>query len=374
MSLSLGLVGLPNSGKSTLFNALTRGRAMVASYPFTTIEPNVGVVQVPDRRLDDLARLVKPQKVTPTTVEFVDVAGLVRGASTGEGLGNQFLGHIRNVDAVVLVARCFLDPDIPHMYGSIDPVRDVGILATELALADLATVERRIDHVRTPARSGEKQAQRELMLLARLRDHLDQGQPARTLPLEPEEAELLATFNLLTAKPVLYVANLDEQDFVALAAGSPLPATAGWLKGLSGLAGAEGTSLVSIAAKLEMELAELSPEEAREYLDSVGIEESGLDKLVQASYRLLNLVTFFTTTGGKEVRGWTVTAGTKAPRAAGKVHTDMERGFIRAEVVSFHDLMAAGSLAAARERGQVRVEGRDYVVQDGDVVHFRFAL
>ncbi len=374
MSLALGLVGLPNSGKSTLFNALSRARALVASYPFTTIEPNVGVVQVPDRRLDELARLIKPQKVTPTTVEFVDVAGLVRGASTGEGLGNQFLGHIRNVDAVVFVLRCFQDADVPHVYGEIDPVRDAEILAVELALADLATVERRVEHVQTPARSGDKQARRELDLLVRLREHLNRAQPARTLPLDSEEADLLATFNLLTAKPVLYVANLGEADFAALAGGGPSPEVAAWLDSATTLAAAEGSSVVPIAAKLEMELAELSPEEAREYLDSLGVRESGLDKLIQASYRLLSLVTFFTTTGGKEVRAWTVVAGTKAPQAAGKVHSDMERGFIRAEVVSFHDLVAAGSLAVARERGQVRVEGRDYVVQDGDVVHFRFAV
>ena len=347
---------------------------MVASYPFTTIEPNVGVVQVPDRRLDELARLVKPQKVTPTTVEFVDVAGLVRGASTGEGLGNQFLGHIRDVDAVVLALRCFLDPDIPHMYGAVDPVRDAEILSTELALSDLATVERRVNRVQTPARSGDKQAQRELALLARLRGHLDQAHPARTLLLEPDEAEVLASLNLLTAKPILYVANLGEADFVSLASGNPTPTAAGWLNALSGLATAEGTSAVPIAAKLEMELTDLTPEEAREYLDSLGVRESGLDKLIQASYRLLNLVTFFTTTGGKEVRAWTVVAGTKSPQAAGKVHSDMERGFIRAEVVSYADLVTAGSMAAARERGQVRVEGRDYAVHDGDVVHFRFAV
>lgn len=373
MALSLGLVGLPNSGKTTLFNALTRAGAHVASYPFTTIEPNVGVVPVPDRRLDDVARIVKPERVVPTTVEFVDIAGLVEGASHGEGLGNQFLGHIRDVDAIVLVLRAFADQDVAHVYGTIDPVRDMQTLAIELALADMATVERRMDRIRQAARSGDKHLQHELDVLETVHGQLANGLPIRRLPLDLADVALVQALNLLTLKPLLYAVNVAEDDLADAISGDGAAGSAGqWLMGIKDVARAERAEVVVVSAKLECELADLSDEEAVEYLATLGVQEAGLIQLIHAGYRLLNLVTFFTTTGGKEVRAWTVVGGTKVPEAAGKIHSDMEKGFIRAEVISYQDLMSAGSFQVARDRGLLRVEGRDYVVQDGDVIHIRF--
>jgi ribosome-binding ATPase len=364
VALSLGLVGLPNAGKSTLFNALTNAGAQVANYPFTTIEPNVGIVPVPDPRPAEVARLAGIGPVVPATVEFVDIAGLVRGSSEGEGLGNQFLGHIRNVDAVLMVVRCFADPDVVHMYGGVDPLRDVEILGTELLLADLATTDRQVEKIEKTARFGDKTLQGQLDALLRLRAHLDGGAPARTLDAASPEAAAARGANLLTAKPVLYAANVDEDD---LAGTDPAPVAS-----LRAFAAAEGAGLVRVSAKLEAELAELGPEDATAYLAALGLAESGLVRLIGESYRLLDLVTFFTATGGKEVRAWTVARGTKAPEAAGRIHSDIERGFIRAEVVAYEQLVGDGSFAVARERGHLRLEGRDYAVQDGDVIHFRF--
>jgi GTP-binding protein YchF len=373
MSLSLGLVGLPNSGKSTLFNAMTNAGAVVASYPFTTIEPNVGVVPVPDQRLHDISRIVKPEREIPTTVEFVDIAGLVEGASRGEGLGNQFLGHIRNVDAIVMVLRAFADQDVAHVYGTIDPVRDVQTLGIELALADMGTLEKRIDRIRQAARSGDKVALKELQVLEKAHAHLEKGTPLRQLELDSADVAMLKDLNLLTLKPLLYAVNVSEDELAALDTPSePKSETALWIARLESQAQTEQAQVVKVSAKLECELVDLEPEEAQEYLDTLGVQEAGLTKLIYASYRLLKLVTFFTTTGGKEVRAWTVVTGTKTPEAAGKIHTDMEKGFIRAEVISYGDLMRAGSFQEAHNLGLQRIEGRDYVIQDGDIVHIRF--
>ena len=365
MSLQIGVVGLPNVGKSTLFNALTRANAAVASYPFTTIERNVGVAQVPDQRLWDIAALVKPERVVPTTVEFVDIAGLVKGASHGEGLGNQFLGYIRNVDAIAMVVRCFRDAQIPHVAAEINPRDDIEVVDLELLLADLATVERRLGRVRSAAKARPKDYAAELDFLEELHHRLEAGEKAADLAVTDKQAEMLRELNLLTAKPRLYVANVGEED---LPAGGELAAV------VAEVAAVERTEVVSICAQLEMELADWPPEEAAAYRAETGSGEPGLQKLVEAGYRLLNLITFFTTTGGKEVRAWTLPRGALAPQAAGKVHSDMERGFIRAEVVSCQDLMASGSFAAAKQRGLLRLEGKEYVVQDGDVIHFRFSV
>jgi len=364
MSLQIGIVGLPNVGKSTLFNALTRANAAVASYPFTTIDRNVGVAEVPDQRLWDIAAMVKPERVVPTTVEFVDIAGLVRGASQGEGLGNQFLGHIRNVDAIAMVVRCFRDPQIPHVMAEVNPRDDIEVVDLELLLADLATIERRLQKVRSAAKARPKDYAAELDFLEQLHDHLQADKKVSDLTVTDKQAEVLRELNLLSAKPRLYVANVGEED---LPEGGELAAV------VAEVAAVEGAEVVPICAQLEMELADWPPEEAAAYRAEAGLRESGLERLVKAGYRLLNLITFFTTTGGKEVRAWTLLKGTLAPQAAGKVHTDMERGFIRAEVVSYQDLMASGSFAAVRERGLLRLEGKEYVVRDGDVIHFRFS-
>ena len=365
MGLQIGIVGLPNVGKSTLFNALTKANAAVASYPFTTIERNVGVAEVPDQRLWDIAAMVKPERVVPTTIEFVDIAGLVKGASQGEGLGNQFLGYIRNVDAVAMVVRCFRDPQISHVTTELDPRDDIEVVDLELLLSDLATVERRLEKARSAAKARPKEYAAELDFLEELHHHLEAGQKVGDLTVTDKEAEMLRELNLLTAKPRLYVANLGEED--PLGEGKLVAAVAE-------VAAAEGAEKVSICAQLEMELADWSPEEAAAYRAETGSGEPGLQKLVKAGYRLLNLITFFTTTGGKEVRAWTLLKGTLAPQAAGKVHSDMERGFIRAEVISYEDLMTSGSFAAAKQRGLLRLEGKEYLVQDGDVIHFRFSI
>lgn len=365
MSLQIGIVGLPNVGKSTLFNALTRAHAAVASYPFTTIDRNVGVAEVPDQRLWDIAAMVKPERVVPTTIEFVDIAGLVKGASRGEGLGNQFLGHIRNVDAIAMVVRCFRDPQIPHVMAEVNPREDIAVVDLELLLADLATVERRLEKVRSAAKARPKEYAAELDFLEKMHEHLEAGKKASSFEVADKEIEILKELNLLTGKPRLYVANIGEED---LPEGGVLAAT------VAELAATEGAEAVSICAQLEMELAYWPPEEAAAYRAEIGLGESGLEKLVKAGYRLLNLITFFTTTGGKEVRAWAILEGTLAPQAAGKVHSDMERGFIRAEVVSYQDLMASGSFAAVRERGLLRLEGKEYIVRDGDVIHFRFSV
>jgi hypothetical protein len=364
MSLRIGIVGLPNVGKSTLFNALTRAGAAVAAYPFTTIDPNVGVVEVPDPRLHDVAGIIQPDEVKPTTIEFVDIAGLVKGANQGEGLGNQFLGHIRNVDAIALVVRCFGDSNVAHVTGEIDPVGDSDVLDLELTLADLAVVGRRQEKVRSMAKAQPREYTHELDLLARAHAHLEAGHPAWRLPLSPKETEVLRPLNLLMAKPRLYVANVDE---ASLPDGGPLANI------VYNRAAEENTRAVVVCAKLEEELLDWPADEANEYRSEFGLETSGLERLIRASYQLLHLITFFTATGTKVVRAWTLRRGQTAYDAAGKVHTDMQQGFIRAEVINHRDLMQTGDLSKAREHGLVRLEGREYPVEDGDIIHIRFS-
>lgn len=364
MALQIGIVGLPNVGKSTLFNALTQTGVDVASYPFTTIQPNRGVVPVSDPRLEALGEMVGPERVTPATVEFVDIAGLVEGAHQGEGLGNQFLGHIRNVDAVAVVCRCFGDPDVAHVEGDIDPIRDVGILDLELILADLEVVQRRLEKARSAAKADPRGQAAELEALEALRDRLEAGERAISWAQRGNlEATLANELQLLTAKRRVYVSNAAERD---------LPDGGRWAEEVAQLAGEEGASHVVLSAQLESELGEWPADEAALYREEVELNRSGLEALAKAGYRVLDLITFFTITGGREVRAWAIERGTRAPQAAGEVHSHMEEGFIRAEVVRFERLFEAGSWREAREQGILRVEGRDYEIQDGDVCLFRF--
>jgi GTP-binding protein YchF len=363
--LQAGIVGLPNVGKSTLFNALTaQESALAANYPFATIEPNVGVVAVPDERLEPLAKIVKTSVIVPATVEFVDIAGLVRGASKGEGLGNQFLANIRETDAVIQVVRCFEDDNVVHVEGSVNPVRDIETIQIELALADLASAEKRRDKAIRAAKAGDKDAKTELAILDKIQPVLEKGRPARAADLTDDERAIVKGWFLLTTKPTIYAANVDEETLAD-------PDANPHVQAVKRHGDAEKAEVVVICAKLEAELVALEAAERTEYLRDLGLESSGVDRLIRSAYKMLGLMSFLTA-GEKEVRAWTIPLETRAPRAAGTIHTDIERGFIRAEIVSYDDLTAAGSYAAARDRGLLRLEGKEYIMQEGDIVNFRF--
>lgn len=362
-NMKLGIVGLPNVGKSTLFNAITNAGAESANYPFCTIEPNVGMVTVPDERLDFLASIYEPKKYTPAVIEFVDIAGLVKGASKGEGLGNKFLSNIRNTDAIVHVVRCFDDENVIHVEGGTDPKRDVEIIDLELIMADMEMVERRIEKANKNAK-GDKKFLHEAEVFKGLLEHLNEGKSVRSYECEPDDMELIATSDLLTIKPIIYAANMDENGISDYENND-------YYKQICTIAEAEGAQVLPICAKLEEEIAALEPEEREMFLEEMGMEQSGLDRMIKCSYALLGLISFLTC-GPDECRAWTIKKGTKAPQAAGKIHTDFERGFIRAEIVAFDDLRECGSMAAAKEKGLVRSEGKDYVMHDGDVTLFRF--
>ncbi len=363
--MKLGIVGLPNVGKSTLFNAITKAGAESANYPFCTIDPNVGIVAVPDERLNVLAKMYNPKKITPTAIEFLDIAGLVRGASKGEGLGNKFLSHIREVDAIIHVVRSFDDNDIVHVEGSIDPVRDIETINLELVFSDMDAIEKRIDKTRKQMKSGDKKYLVELNLLERIKETLDSGKPVRSMDFESsDEADYVNQLFLLTSKPVMYCANVSEDGITSI---NQNP----YVAKIREIAQAENSEVIVICAKIEEEIAQLDDDEKQMFLEELGLMESGLDKLVKASYKLLGLISYLTA-GEPEVRAWTIVKGTKAPQAAGKIHSDFERGFIRAEIVAYNDLIRCGSHTVAKEQGLVRSEGKEYVMQDGDVTLFRF--
>ena len=361
--MKIGIVGLPNVGKSTMFNAITNAGAECANYPFCTIEPNVGVVQVPDERLDELTKMYKPEKTTHAIIEFVDIAGLVKGASKGEGLGNKFLSHIREVDAICEVVRCFEDPNIVHVDGSIDPIRDIETINLELIFADIETLNKRIDRVKKKLKA-DKKCQEELDVLEKIKNVLENGKSARTVELNDDEKEFLKDTFLLTMKPILYIANVSEEQLADASNDENVKKVVMYAK-------QENAEVIPLCVKIEEELASLDGDDKKEMLDALGLESSGLDKVIKASYDLLGLMSFLTA-GEPEVRAWTIKKGTKAPQAAGKIHSDIERGFIRAEIVSYDDLMREGSMTAAKEKGLVRSEGKEYIMQDGDIVLFRF--